>query len=50
MRGLLAALILLSGCQSRPIHHNGGRPTLYPYLTYCVHPTLCADYTGRRAA
>lgn len=48
MRALLLAL-LLSGCVSKPVHHNGWRPTLYPYLAYCPHALMCADYDGRRA-
>ncbi len=48
MRAVLLALIL-TGCVSKPPPHNGWRPTLYPYLAYCPHPDLCADYTGRRA-
>lgn len=48
MRAVLLAL-LLTGCVSKPVHHYGGRPTLFPYLAYCPHPDLCADYSGRRA-
>lgn len=49
MRAVLLALIL-TGCVSKPTPHYGGRPHLYPYLAYCPHVLMCADYDGRRTA